>query len=205
VIPFQTPALSIGGYGSFADWAVVFISIISLISAIYFAVSQSRYNRATLALQRKLNKTTVLPICDIEIINLTNHLEINILNAGLGPLIVKSIRFHIPGTDTDSLINVIRAGGKYLDINVKFQRFSSPFAILPNEKHQILSWQARSDDYTIVANGEETIEIVNEDVRQHINSLRDEISKAEIKVDYTDAYDDEVKVKKEPLGQIEHR
>ena len=60
----------------------VIISTIAFLVSIYVAISQKRFN-----------KNSVRPICDISCIDYTNHIRIELINNGLGVMIIEKVQF----------------------------------------------------------------------------------------------------------------
>ncbi|NBH24211.1 hypothetical protein D3Z60_00025 [Lachnospiraceae bacterium] len=60
----------------------VIISTLAFLVSIYVAISQNRFN-----------KNSVRPICDISCIDYTNHIRIELINNGLGVMIIEKVQF----------------------------------------------------------------------------------------------------------------
>ncbi len=145
----------------------VIISTLAFLVSIYVAISQNRFN-----------KNSVRPICDISCIDYTNHIRIELINNGLGIMIIKKVQFKdIDDRTENSIIN-------FLPENIRLS-------------HYIRETSGR----TLIQGGKIVLLDLKSDNYVNIEELRNILSKLTVIVQFTNVYNKKF-VKKRNLHEI---
>jgi len=149
------------------------VSRIVMLITIIMTIISATFSALTLAFQRSHNKKTVKPLCDSTKIADKKNSKIAIKNAGLGPMIIRSITVREPDREA-----------------IEFSDFCESLLL---EKADCIAYK-KPGNMILSVNEERTIFELNTETKvrpETANFVFGRLSNAEIKINYSDIYDKE--------------